>query len=1027
MTSRTKLDNRIRVLVENGIILKHRSMFVIVGNKARDQVPILHHILTKATVSSHPTVLWCYKKELGFNARRKSKMKKIKTKSDHGNANINENDPFEMFVASTNIRYCYYSESHKILGNTYGMLVLQDFEAITPNLLARTIETVEGGGLVVLLLSSVNSLRQLFTMTMDVHSRYRTEGNVDIVPRFNERFILSLSSCKSCLVTDDSLNVLPISSHINNLKDVEEKCNKKDKELESLKESMEDTKPIGELLKKCRTKCQAKVLLRLLDVITEKSAKATCSITAARGRGKSASLGLAIAGAIGFGYTNIFVTSPSPENLKTLFEFIVKGFDQMEYEEHTDYELIQSNNPEFNKALVRINVFREHRQTIQYIHPSDAVKLGQAELVVIDEAAAIPLPMVKTLIDGPYIVFLASTINGYEGTGRSLSLKLLSQLRQDAFGSIKSETGDIKLSTANVRKLYELSLDESIRYKPGDQVELWLNKVLCLDSTNSQNLIGGTPSPSKCELYYVNRDTLFSYHKASEVFLNNMMAIYVSAHYKNTPNDLQMLSDAPAHHIFVLMAPVKDDQTKMPDILAVIQVCYEGNLSKDTVSGALGRGKRAAGDLIPWTISQQFLDYDFPQLLGARIVRIAVHPDYQSMGYGQRAIELLTEYYEGKFPLINKIEKKIKNVVSNEETLTLLEENVAPRDNLPPLLLKLNERQAEKLDYLGVSYGLTLSLLRFWKRNCFVPVYLRQTTNDLTGEHTNIALKCLNDEGKSLPSWLIRYWKEFKYRFISLLGYEFKKFSPHMSLSLLQPVKTLGDGNDDVHIYNRTEISLFLSNTDMKRLHEYARNMVDNHLVTDLIPTVAKLYFNGHLGNKIDLSVIQSAIIIGVGLQFKNIEDVSKELNVPVNQLLALYSKTIRKISDYLDQLCLDTLEEQIIKKNSSITDKVVGDMKSKLDTLEEDLSKAADEIKLRQEKDKNNMRKELSEQFSKYAIQGDDEEWDNALSQVNIKNKSNGIIQVKTDRPEKLSQKQILKFGSKNEPPKKKKKLNKK
>lgn len=47
----------------------------------------------------------------------------------------------------------------------------------------------------------------------------------------------------------------------------------------------------------------------------------------------------------------------------------------------------------------------------QYIHPADAMKLGQAELVVIDEAAAIPLPLVKSLL-GPYLVFMASTING---------------------------------------------------------------------------------------------------------------------------------------------------------------------------------------------------------------------------------------------------------------------------------------------------------------------------------------------------------------------------------------------------------------------------------------------------------------------------------------------------------------------------------------------------------------------------------------------------------------------------------------
>jgi len=46
------------------------------------------------------------------------------------------------------------------------MCILQDFEAITPNLLARTIETVEGGGLIILMLKTMTSLKQLYTMTM---------------------------------------------------------------------------------------------------------------------------------------------------------------------------------------------------------------------------------------------------------------------------------------------------------------------------------------------------------------------------------------------------------------------------------------------------------------------------------------------------------------------------------------------------------------------------------------------------------------------------------------------------------------------------------------------------------------------------------------------------------------------------------------------------------------------------------------------------------------------------------------------
>jgi len=56
----------------------------------------------------------------------------------------------------------------------------QDFEALTPNLLARTIETVEGGGIVVMLLSTLRSLRELFSLTMDVHSRLRTESHQQV-------------------------------------------------------------------------------------------------------------------------------------------------------------------------------------------------------------------------------------------------------------------------------------------------------------------------------------------------------------------------------------------------------------------------------------------------------------------------------------------------------------------------------------------------------------------------------------------------------------------------------------------------------------------------------------------------------------------------------------------------------------------------------------------------------------------------------------------------------------------------------
>ena len=64
---RKKVVNRIRVVIENGVAAKQRSLVVVVGEKGRDQVVLLHHILSKATVRARPSVLWCYKKDLGLS------------------------------------------------------------------------------------------------------------------------------------------------------------------------------------------------------------------------------------------------------------------------------------------------------------------------------------------------------------------------------------------------------------------------------------------------------------------------------------------------------------------------------------------------------------------------------------------------------------------------------------------------------------------------------------------------------------------------------------------------------------------------------------------------------------------------------------------------------------------------------------------------------------------------------------------------------------------------------------------------
>ena len=916
----------------------------MVGDRAKDVIVHLHYILSSVDIKQNKSVLWAYKKDLlGFTSHRKKRENKMKKEIKRGIREANTEDPFELFLTLHNIRYVYYKETEKILGNTFGMCILQDFEAITPNLLARTIETVEGGGMVILLLKGMTSLKQLYTLSMDIHSRYRTEAHDDVVARFNERFVLSLGSCDSCLFVDDELNVLPISGG-KNVKplpplDLEDEGNTKmRRELDGIKESLVDTQPVGSLVKIAKTVDQAKALLTFVDAIAEKTLRSTVTLTAARGRGKSAALGVAIAAAIAHGYSNIFITSPSPENLKTLFEFLFKGFDALNYLDHVDYTIIQSTNPDFNKAIVRVNVHRQHRQTIQYIQPQDAFTLGQAELVVIDEAAAIPLPLVRKLM-GPYLVFMASTINGYEGTGRSLSLKLIQQLREQSRGGSKlNGTADAEVADRSTgkaaangdkasgrgRSLREITLTEPIRYSQGDAVEKWLNKVLCLNATlpNSKLNTRGCPHPSKCELLHVNRDTLFSFHPVSEKFLQQMIALYVASHYKNSPNDLQLMSDAPAHQLFVLVPPVDDDSSRLPEPLCVIQVALEGQISKQSVLSSLSRGQRAGGDLIPWLVSQQFQDEEFAGLSGARIVRIATNPEYTNMGYGSRALTLLTDFYEGKFANLSESEPteadSIVRVTDAElESSTLQSDNVKVRDinSMPALFSRLSERRPQTLDYIGVSFGLTPPLHKFWKRASFAPVYLRQTANELTGEHSCVMIRTLSStSGNTDSAWLGAYARDFHKRFLSLLSFQFRAFPSILALSIIESANAGAklDTSHTIQPLTKSELDDYFSPFDLKRLDSYANNMLDYHVILDMIPSIAHLHFTNRLKPAVSLTGVQSSILLAIGLQRKVLEDVEKELGLPSSQLLAMFVKIVRKASSHFRRLLEGAVEEKM-------------------------------------------------------------------------------------------------------------------
>ncbi|HDD34043.1 MAG TPA: tRNA(Met) cytidine acetyltransferase, partial [Thermofilaceae archaeon] len=355
------------------------------------------------------------------------------------------------------------------------------------------------------------------------------------------------------------------------------------------------------------TKDQVEVL-KLLERLYERPEKGTkrvVIVTADRGRGKSSAIGMALAGLAhrirrAKGTCRIAVTAPSEANVQELFKFARRGLERLNHEVEI----------EERQGLV-VGV-RAKGIEIRYFKPLEAVA-RRADLLAVDEAASLQVPMLFALLKRYDRVVYSSTIHGYEGAGRGFSVRFLRRLRR----------------LKNV-EVYEYEMEEPIRYSAGDPVEEWAFDTLLLDAEPATLDEEDVKCVEAMDVEYFVPDPE-EFFLRDEQALREFFGIYIMAHYRNNPNDLGMMMDAPHHMVRAL-------KLRTGKIVVSLELAEEGPLDEELARES-SRGAWIMGNIIPDRLIKHYKLVDFGRFKGIRIVRIATHPELWGKGLGSRALK----------------------------------------------------------------------------------------------------------------------------------------------------------------------------------------------------------------------------------------------------------------------------------------------------------------------------------------------------------------------------------------------------
>ncbi|NRN28135.1 tRNA(Met) cytidine acetyltransferase TmcA [Photorhabdus heterorhabditis] len=235
--------------------------------------------------------------------------------------------------------------------------------------------------------------------------------------------------------------------------------------------------------------------------------------------------------------------------------------------------------------------------------------VSDIDWLLIDEAAAIPMPQLAELISYFPRILLTTTVQGYEGTGRGFLLKFC----------------------VGIPDSHILSLTAPVRWAENDPLENWLENALLFKDAIPVN------DSDKAIRYHV-------YHQQQWIkqpeLLKQFYGILTSAHYKTSPLDLRRLLDAKGMQFVAALGNNA--------LIGALWMVEEGGLSSELAHEVWAGRRRPRGNLVAQSLAAHSGLSQAAVLKSQRISRVAVQVNRRRQGIAQGMIAFQRERAEAQ-------------------------------------------------------------------------------------------------------------------------------------------------------------------------------------------------------------------------------------------------------------------------------------------------------------------------------------------------------------------------------------------